>query len=380
MKGFLCASVAALIVGTTLSSCSSLPREDHTTLWRQALVMDVVWVRALTSSQPWAMNGYELSQPVVVEHGNLIVLGTSQGRLQGIDVRTGRTLWQLDMSEGIEAPGVVHNGVLYIGGLDGILYALDANAGRELWRFDTRGPIQAPVAVSNNRVIVANASHQVFALDTEDGSFVWRKERKVQNDFTIYGHGTPTIDGENVFVGFADGQLMVYALDDGATIWGRDLSRDAKRFRDIDVAPVIHDDRVFVSSFTGGLFSLNANDGSIIWHIDIEGCSDMALRDGLLYFSSLDYVHALNTSSGEHHWFYELPKDDVLSAPVLGDRFLFVSQRNTGLLVLERSSGRLVTLSDAGTGFSSPPAIFHHNVFALSNGGKLYALRLFEGS
>jgi outer membrane protein assembly factor BamB len=59
---------------------------------------------------------------------------------------------------------VVHEDSVYIGSVDGSLYCLDMRSGRKRWQFRTGGPITGTPVIANNVLYVGSNDHKVYAL------------------------------------------------------------------------------------------------------------------------------------------------------------------------------------------------------------------------
>ena len=102
-----------------------------------------------------------------------------------------------------------HGGVVYVGSEDGDLYALDAADGSENWTFSTGGAIAStPAVAGDGTVAVVSTDGTLYLLD-DTGSEL---ETTSVPDGTF---GSPTIDGEELFLPTRDGVVYAFALPTG---------------------------------------------------------------------------------------------------------------------------------------------------------------------
>ena len=341
---FVLTSIAIL----ASAGCGDIKLPERT-VRNPSLVLDHYWQNRIAERDVWSFVSFEYGKLGLTPHG-LLLAGTGDGTLIAVEPGTGEEVWSYTSKEGFEAEPVFHENWMLIGGMDGVMRALDYRTGEEIWTYESNGSIQSAAAIGEEIVFFSNALHQIFALDLREGTYLWRKERKVTNDFTIYGHGGPLYHEGFVFVGFADGQVMAYAAEDGATFWGRDLSGDARRFKDVDATPIFAEGSIIVSSFAGGLYALNPASGEVVWQREIEGASQTRFEDGLLFFSSREGVHAADTFTGYDLWRFPISEDDIGSVPVLTERLAIVSLAKDGLLILEKNTGNFVLQTSTGSG------------------------------
>jgi outer membrane protein assembly factor BamB len=94
----------------------------------------------------------------------IIVVGSREGTLLGLDATTPERLWHLETGQrGITSP-VVSQGVVYFGSNDGSLHALDLHSGAEIWSIDLGSfPLGEPI-VSGGAVYVGSYGGPLYAV------------------------------------------------------------------------------------------------------------------------------------------------------------------------------------------------------------------------
>lgn len=132
--------------------------------------------------------------PLVVD--GVMYSTSAWSKVQAIDARTGKLLWQFDPKVPGEAGpkaccDVVNRGVavwkgrVYVGTLDGRLVAIDAATGKEAWSVETVDPtkkytITGAPRIVKGKVLIGNGGAEfgvrgyVSAYDAETGKLVWR--------------------------------------------------------------------------------------------------------------------------------------------------------------------------------------------------------------
>jgi quinohemoprotein ethanol dehydrogenase len=132
--------------------------------------------------------------PLVID--GVMYSTSAWSKVQAIDARTGKLLWQYDPKvpgkAGVKAccdtvnRGVAaHRGKLFLGTLDGRLIAIDAGTGAEIWSVvtvDQSKPytITGAPRVIKDKIIIGNGGAEfgvrgyVAAYDTETGKQIWR--------------------------------------------------------------------------------------------------------------------------------------------------------------------------------------------------------------
>lgn len=132
--------------------------------------------------------------PIVVD--GVMYSTSAWSKVQAVDAKTGRMLWQYDPEVpgiwdvraccGVQNRGVaVWKGRIYVGTLDGRLIALDAQTGDQVWQVNTTDQAQSYTItgaprVFDDKIVIGNGGAEygvrgyVSAYDTDSGDMLWR--------------------------------------------------------------------------------------------------------------------------------------------------------------------------------------------------------------
>jgi len=174
-------------------------------------------------------------------HG-VLVAGTDDGRLLGLDVLTGIKKWETDthpsnvdssaagpMTGGIYATPVIRRQTVYVGTLDQEFLGVDLFTGAIRWRSPLESKVIHAAAANDTLVVFGMNDGRIRALEAATGRTRW--EFRASS-----GIGTsPTIAGERVFVGSLDHTLYCLLISDGTLLWSQALEGR------IRTAPVVWD-------------------------------------------------------------------------------------------------------------------------------------------
>jgi outer membrane protein assembly factor BamB len=150
--------------------------------------------------------------------GNRAVIGSGDGNVYAINLRTGGRIWAYKTGAEIEASPLILGNAVYIGAADGILYCLDAAKGTLRWKYKTDDKIlgganyaSAPSG-KGTWILVGSYDNRLHCINAATGRKVWTYETD------NYINGSPAVAGNRVIFGGCDGLLHVVNLADGKKI------------------------------------------------------------------------------------------------------------------------------------------------------------------
>ena len=81
-----------------------------------------------------------LAAPILGD--GVVVAGSSEGTVVGLDAGSGASLWRKSLLGGVSAAPAIANGVAFVASRDQYLYALDLGSGVTLWKYFTQTPLE----------------------------------------------------------------------------------------------------------------------------------------------------------------------------------------------------------------------------------------------
>lgn len=85
----------------------------------------------------------------------MAVVTTRNRRVLGLEVTSGKMLWEAVVRKRCDASPVICDGRVWVGGLDGTLYAFDLRTGEERWTYSLTGQLIASPSIADGKIIVA---------------------------------------------------------------------------------------------------------------------------------------------------------------------------------------------------------------------------------
>jgi outer membrane protein assembly factor BamB len=169
------------------------------------------------SKRLWSFDGDGalLTKPVAAD--GVVVVGSSDRNVYGLDARTGKTLWTATTGYAFTADPIVSNRVVVIGDQGGNIDGFDVKTGKQVWSFGASGAIDDAAVTSGKIAYLVSEDHNVYALNVANGQTVW------QYTMDDYAEQPPILVGDLVVVDNRAGQII--GLDDakGSLAWKTDL-------------------------------------------------------------------------------------------------------------------------------------------------------------
>jgi outer membrane protein assembly factor BamB len=157
----------------------------------------------------------------------------------------------------------------------GLLKDWPANGPRLAWRISGAGDGYSSFAVAGGRLFTLGArqnTEYVFAFDAASGKKLWEvaNGRRFNNDRGDGPRGTPTIEGDRVYVFGSSGDMTVLDPATGKVFWTQNLLQKYGGSNinwGLSESPLVLSDRIIVTPGGRGasIVALRKTDGSLIW-------------------------------------------------------------------------------------------------------------------
>lgn len=357
------------------------------------------------------VNGSVASSPSV--RGTMLYIGTEQGTLYALDVRTGKVLWHHHVANDLNAVPIVSGNVVIagegnrdavtyaprahirVGSHENALIALDATTGRRIWRYALRGTGQPTGAIVGDLFVHHDGSGLIVGLHPRNGAVQWKRDvASVASKVGLLPVGSRRVVTMGIFPNAA------FAIDgtSGATLWKHDFGSALNGFG--DVSPATDGTNVFATYLAPGqgkpvetgvlaihhIYALRAATGAIAWDVATEtgmtpprNEAATPLVVGALIFDGSavsPYMHALDTQRGRTVWRLHV-HGPVKGAPVARDNVLYFGDQRGYLWAVDIHSGRIIgSRKTAGMYNVGSPVIVGASLIIPSAGGTLSAIPL----
>lgn len=356
------------------------------------IVVERVWSK--TIGKGLGRKYVELTPAIVADR---LYVADAYGLVLALDRFSGKVIWRtevgtpdrrswLDVSNRSDPSFVsggigVGSGKVFVGTVRGELIALDVGDGTELWRETLSSEILAPAVADFGVVVVQTADGKMYALESETGKSRWVFDTQ-DPIVSLRGTASPVLNAGFAYAGFANGMLASVELESGLPRWQQRLSipegtSELERINDVDGRPLVLGQTVYAVNHQGAMQARRRSDGFMLW--EKPDPSFHALAEGLdLVFvvRDDDVIVAAQQQSGNEAWKQESFYKRILTDPLAYHNYIVLGDSDGYLHVIAQSDGRHLGRYKLGSSIRSPMVEEDGIFYALSNRGKLEALRI----
>ncbi|MDB4082345.1 PQQ-like beta-propeller repeat protein [Candidatus Pelagibacter sp.] len=240
-------------------------------------------------------------------------------------------------------------------------------------------------ANNNKYLVVADNIAKYYTIDINTGEVLWSKKNiaPFNSQLKIYNDKFFIVDLQNI--------LRAYSIKSGNEIWNiktkNPLIRSQKK-----VSIVIVEDDIFFNNSSGDISAVNIDTGELLWQRPTQSSfifddgyplktSDIIAHNEALYFSTnKNQFFSLDIKTGIVNWKQKINSD---IRPTLVGNFIFTVSIEGYLVVIEKSSGNIIRITDAFKNFKKKnrnkikPTGFivgKNNIYLTTNHGRLLVM------
>jgi outer membrane protein assembly factor BamB len=157
----------------------------------------------------------------------------------------------------------------------GLLRQWPDNGPTLVWSISTLGAGYGSIAIKDDRIFVQGSNGKqsvLFVLSRLDGKGIWSKALGPvgDNDRGPGPRGTPTVDGDRVYVLSENGDLACLQIADGTSVWQRNILREfgGRNIQWlISESPLVDGNNLIVTpgGRGAGIVALNKMTGATVW-------------------------------------------------------------------------------------------------------------------
>jgi outer membrane protein assembly factor BamB len=345
----------------------------------------VRWSVRLPGQVPDVAAPTEPGTPVV--HGGAIYVGYSGANaLLVLGREDGRLVEEVPLRAPVACAPVVHEGWLLVSDAAGYTsrWSRRGGAWSRDWEHYSGAPILSTPLVNEagGVVYVSNVDELVFALDLASGTLKWRYEHRLDaaRSAALELFGAPPVTRANglVYAGFSDGFLAAIDEESGTEVWTASAGEGA--YPDL-IAPAVPltEGTVLVSGYSKPVQRFDPALRTATWRIEAGSAAPPRLSEGVVYHPGSDgKLRKIDARTGNVEWTWDSGTSGPLHTPERTAQGVLVASTDSTVFLIDDTTGVERWHLDPGVrlnGFGAAPAVAGNEVYAVSNGGVLYALR-----
>ncbi len=384
--------IAVLLMSSVLMACSSTDEEDEKTKVAELVEINAQFQPKLVWSNSVG-DGVEdyFSRIKPLFAYDKIYSASRDGDAVAFDPKTGKKLWQTDLSDIEHKRGffdskqsALLNGgpvagldKIFYGSENGRIFALNAQTGELVWQAKVKGEIIAAPAVDSGLVVVNTSSGVMEALNADTGESVWKIEQDVPA-LTLRGISAPIIASGGVLVGTPAGNLDVYLLETGQQGWSVQIgeptgSTELERVIDVDSSPVIFGDRIYAISARGNLAAIDLRTGRIVWKRQYSSYRKISISGNNIFLTDVrGHIYSVDRINGLEQWSQLALTNRGVTGPAVVGNYIVVGDFEGYLHWLDQETGEIVARYHVdGSGVYSTPTVKDNLLITQSRDGDI---------
>jgi outer membrane protein assembly factor BamB len=300
-------------------------------------------------------------QPAFAD-GKLYLISTD-GKLEALDASTGKEIWKQSTRVGggiwpfkHKKPGAdaryaggptVSGSLLVVGTLDGHVYGIDAATGKQLWSAEVDDEVISPPAIDAGTVYVRTNSGYVYAFDANSGERKWLNDQGNVPLLSLRGNGPLLAAHGVVMFGTDDGNVVSLPSDTGAVQWKLPITKglgrtDIQKLNDADDTLQLDGNILYATAYHGELAAVDATQGQLAWTRAFSSYVGVGVADKELVGVDDDsLVWAFSKDGGGDMWKQDALQYHWLTAPAIQDKYAVVGGIDGYVHWLDLSDGKL---------------------------------------
>lgn len=329
---------------------------------------------------------YSLLSPTV--NNNTVYAAGRDGQVKAIDLSTGKTLWNVDVSNSSffrSQSALLSGGVstddkyVYVGSERAVVYTLDKNNGSIVWQKDVKGEVLAKPVSTENEVVIHTGNGYLQVLQQETGDNVWEISMESPS-LSLRGQSTPTTAYGAIIIGDNSGHVNAYLAKDGQLIWQQRISQpkgstEIAKLSDVNTTPIIEQNIVYAIGYNGNLAALDLSNGQIIWKKTLGSTNSFTInKEHIFVVDQDDNIYSLAKNGGSVIWKQSDLLHRQLTDPLIFNDYIVVGDFEGFLYLLDINSGEIISKTQvSSSGLAAKPIIADNKIIVQAKNGNVYA-------
>ncbi|MFH0862457.1 MAG: PQQ-binding-like beta-propeller repeat protein [Candidatus Altiarchaeota archaeon] len=294
----------------------------------RSVLLALMLLAASASASPHLAWEYRLTGSAstdIISDGDSVYVGTSSGRLFGLNRSTGRQLVNYTSTAGIYSAPLLAGDRVIFGSDNGIVYSVNRSTGNRTWSFMTGARVRSSPRADSGSVYFGSDDGRVYAVSESSGKRLW--------SFNVGSpvSAAPLAENWKVFFVSADRRIWAFSNLTGKPLWNRTLGV-------MSSPPGSYGDILLVAA-DRRVLALDKADGKVLWNVSANGTvygPPVVSGDNVVFSSSDKNIYSVSAYFGERKWVAAL--NESVQSPVSVCGVVYVGA-GAGFRALDASSG-----------------------------------------
>ena len=155
----------------------------------------------------WSFSAENALWAQPVSDGELLYIPSMDHNLYALNLKSGKLVWQKDLTASLIARATLVDGTIYLGNLDGGVFAVNAQNGDIVWEQKVGGGVWSAPIYYDGKLFFGDQKGNINILNADDGSI----DQTVESEFPVLGQGAVLEDG--ILFGNENGDLFLIGFD-----------------------------------------------------------------------------------------------------------------------------------------------------------------------
>lgn len=291
----------------------------------------------------------------------VLYAASTDGKLAAFDAASGKTVWTKSSrthgwfgwgdkkrADALYAGGpMVAGDLLVVGTLDGHIYGINAKDGSPRWESVVNSEVISSPVIAGNLVIARTQDGRLYGFDSSNGERRWVYDQDVVPLLSLRGNGPLLVANGVVFYGSDAGKLVALRLDNGEKLWEQTLASgdgrtEIDRLADADGAILLDGTTLYSAAYHGNLAAIDGPSGRPLWGRPFSTFTSLDISNNAIYGVNDDsQVWAFDKSGGADMWKNDALKYRWLTGPAVQGDYVVVGDVEGYVHWLQTGDGAL---------------------------------------
>lgn len=286
---------------------------------------------------------------------------STDGKIAAFDAANGKTLWSKSSrtqgwfgwgdkkrADALYAGGPAVSGDLVVlGTLDGHIYGINAKDGSPRWESVVNSEVISAPVISGNLVIARTQDGRLYGFDSSNGERRWVYDQDTVPLLSLRGNGPLMVANGVVFYGSDAGKLVALRLDNGEKLWEQSLASgegrtEIERLSDADGAILLQGNTLYGAAYHGNLAAVDGPSGRPLWSRPFSTFTSLDVNNNAIYGVNDDsQVWSFDKNGGADMWKNDSLKYRWLTGPAVQGDYVVVGDLEGYVHWLQTGDGAL---------------------------------------